>query len=377
MRLLFLSFIPIIRYIGGMQKVTDGLIVELKKRGYEPSVLYYEKRNIPSDYVFSCPNLYLKTVNRSWDEILKEWGNVLETIKPDVIISLNHNEKALRFLKNTPDSIKRVTFNHLQPFPGLEYTRQTSKVMRPIQLKQRVLKWTGVMFPYLLTKYYVRHERNLISQIIACSDMYGVLTDGYKDRIARFYPEVPKEKLFSIPNPNPFWDDEYQVAPKENVLLFLGRLSNMPKNLISFARVWKYLEKKNPEWKALVVGKGSALQSVKNYCEQQQLKNIFFEGRHQDVASYYRRAKIVCVTSFFESWNMSIIEGMNYGCVPVAYHSYEATKELIKDHVNGLLVTPFDEKEMADKIQELIDNNQLMSTLSVNSIMKSKEYSLP
>ena len=360
-----------------MQKVTDSTIVEFKKRGHESHVVYYEKRNIPADYVFSCTHHFIKTANRSWDIILTEWKNVLEKVQPDVIISLNHNKKALQFLKNTPSSIKRVTFNHLQPFPGLEYTRQTSMVMRPKSLSHFLLKWTGVLFPYVLAKYYERHEKKIISQTIACCDLYGVLTDGYIERIVKYYPQAPREKLFSIPNPNPFWDDVYQPAPKENVLLFLGRLSNMPKNLISFARVWKRLEKNNPGWKALVVGNGSAAKSVERYCKEQKLKNIFFEGRHQDVIPYYKRSKIVCVTSFFESWNMSIVEGMNYGCIPVAYHSYEATDELIKDHVNGLLIMPFDEKEMADKIQDLIDNSSLMSELNNNALKKAKEYSLP
>ncbi len=340
-------------------------------------VVYYEKRAIPSDYQFTCPHHYIKTVRRPWDEILSEWRNVIEETRPDIIISLNHNEKALQFLKNTPSAIKRVTFNHLQPFPGLDHLRSASKVIRARRLSHRILKWTGIIFPQLLSKYYVWHEKGIISKTIECCDLYGVLTDGYIDRIARYYPHVPKEKLFSIPNPNPFWDEEYQIAPKENIILFLGRLSNMPKNLISFARVWKRLESNNPDWKALVVGQGSAAEPVKRFCKEQKLSNIFFEGHHQDVATYYKRAKVVCVTSFFESWNMSIIEGMNYGCVPVAYHSYEGTEELIKDGVNGFLITPFDEKEMADKIQRLIDDEKMMSALSRNAIEKTKGYALP
>lgn len=353
------------------------MIVEFKKRGHESYVVYYEKRNIPVDYVFSCTNHYIKTVNRTWDNILVEWRDVLEKVQPDVIISLNHNKKALQFLKNTPSSIKRVTFNHLQPFPGIEYTRQTSMVMRPKSLSHFLLKWTGVLFPYVLAKYYERHEKKIFSQTIACCDLYGVLTDGYIERIVKYYPQVPREKLFCIPNPNPFWNDKNQISPKENIILFIGRLSNMPKNPMSFLRVWKRLENKNPEWKALIVGSGSATKSMKRYCEQQQLKNISFEGRQEDVASYYKRSKIVCVTSFFESWNMSIVEGMNYGCVPVVYHSYEATRELINDHVNGLLIKPFDEKEMVKKIQGLIDNEKLMTSLSRHAVEKVKAYALP
>ena len=376
MNIVFLSFIPFIRHFGGMQKVTDSIVVELMKRGHKVSVIYYEARKIPDGYEFSCKNQYIKTVDRPWDEIIAEWKQLLNDAHTNIVVSLNHNEKALRFLKCTPSPIKRISFNHLQPFPGVEYVKQTSLVMQPTNLKYQILKWAGILFPYPVSKYYEHQERDIITKTIDNSDLYGVLTKGYIERIAKYVPKVNKEKLFSIPNPNPLESEAYIPEPKENILLYLGRLSNVPKNLIGFIRVWQRLEKKNPDWKALVVGTGPIETFIKNYCHEQGIPRIYFEGSQRDVIPYYKKAKIVCVTSFYESWNMSLTEGMSFGCVPVAFRSYEATQEIITDNVNGLLITPFDEEEMSSKIQNLMDDDVYYSKLSHNALEKSKGYAL-
>ena len=62
--------------------------------------------------------------------------------------------------------------------------------------------------------------------------------------------------------------------------------------------------------------------------------------------------------------------------MPVAFSSYEATGAMIDDGVNGLLVTPFDEREMAEKIQQLINDPETWSRMSREAKEKSARYSI-
>ena len=378
MRILFLSFIPIIRYVGGMQKVTDCIISELIRRGHQVIVVYYEKRKIPVDFQFPCQHYYLNTTEVPLSKCLPEWGKILDQFKPDCIINTSsYMQKSCFLLKNTPKEIQKITVNHLQPFPGIEHTKVSHQYLVAKSIKYKIVKSVAKYAPNLLGKYYVRTEKKLFKDIINCSDKYCVLSKGYIDRIIKYCPSVDRNKLFSIPNPNPYWDENCLLEKKQNIILYVGRLSNFPKNLISFVRIWQKLEKLNLGWKAVVVGTGPILNQTKSYCEKNHIGHISFEGQKRNVQDYYKMSKIICVTSFFESWNMSLVEGMNYGCVPVAYHSYEATYDIIDDHKNGLLITPFSEKEMVDKIQSLIENPNSLYEMSLNAVNKAKEFSTP
>ena len=52
--------------------------------------------------------------------------------------------------------------------------------------------------------------------------------------------------------------------------------------------------------------------------------------------------------------------------VPIAFGSYESIYDIIKDGKNGFVIKPFDIKEFAQKIELLIDNEQLLETMANN-----------
>ena len=240
MRILFLSFIPIIRYVGGMQKVTDCIISELTSRGHEVIVVYFERRNIPTDYQFSCQHYYIDTTEEPLRQCLPEWMKILGDFKPDCIINTSsYMKKSCFLLKNSPKEIQKITVNHLQPFSGIEHTKVSHQFLGAKSIKYKIVKSIAKYAPNLLGKYYVRTEKKLFTDIINCSDKYCVLSKGYIDRIMKYCPSVDRKKLFSIPNPNPYWEENGFLEKKQNIILYVGRLSNFPKNLISFVRIWQ------------------------------------------------------------------------------------------------------------------------------------------
>ncbi len=375
MRITFLCFIPILRDIGGIQKVTDSLTLELQRRGHEVSYVHYEWRKIPEGYQFSAPQHYIDTRSGSSEQWVSEYRALLGTLRSEVVVCLSNDAKAVLFLSHTPEGVGRVAVNHLQPFAGFEHVRVSSREIKASSLRNAVLKYGGMWCPSLLRAWMARGERRLIGGLIDASDRYVVLCEPYIDRIASRMA-VDRTKMCVIPNPSPYSHEVYDGGEREHVLLYLGRLSNYPKNLVAFIRVWQRLEEANPGWRAMVVGSSGILQQMKDFVEKLGLKRLTFEGHQRDVRRYYRMASIVCVTSFFEAWNMSLIEGQSFGCVPVAFSSYEATGAMIDDGVNGLLVTPFDEREMAEKIQQLINDPETWSRMSREAKEKSARYSI-
>lgn len=68
-------------------------------------------------------------------------------------------------------------------------------------------------------------------------------------------PDISSRKLAAIGNPNTFVP-KHEVGTKENLIICVARLSEVPKNVRDFILVWQQLYKDNPKWKAIIVGDG-------------------------------------------------------------------------------------------------------------------------
>lgn len=80
---------------------------------------------------------------------------------------------------------------------------------------------------------------------------------------------------------------------------------------------------------------------------------------------------IMLVTSRYEGFCLSMVEGMSQGIIPVAF-PVGVAPEIIKNGVNGYLVDS--EKEMTEKIQLILDNDTLRKKLSIGALESSKQF---
>lgn len=68
-----------------------------------------------------------------------------------------------------------------------------------------------------------------------------------------------------------------------------------------------------------------------------------------------------------------VIEAMMAG-LPIITTNFKSIPDLVEHNVNGLLVTPNKPQELADAIQLMVDNAELMKTLKLQSEVKGKKY---
>ena len=45
------------------------------------------------------------------------------------------------------------------------------------------------------------------------------------------------------------------------------------------------------------------------------------------------------MTSSFEGWGLTLTEAQQYGCVPLAFHSFASLTDIITDKVNGFAIS--------------------------------------
>ena len=181
-----------------------------------------------------------------------------------------------------------------------------------------------------------------------------------------------KYKIANIPNGVDFeYLDRrniyYDFNEKENIILNVARLGTEEKNtpmlLEAFAKI-KNVEKN--EWKLVLVGsiEEEFKSYINNFFEQNPhlKKDIIFKGEITDrkkLFEEYKKAKIFCLTSNFESFAFALIEAASLGDVIVST-DVGIVKEIICKN-NGEIVEKNNIKDLADKLQKLMNDRELES----------------
>ncbi len=113
---------------------------------------------------------------------------------------------------------------------------------------------------------------------------------------------------------------------------------------------------------------------LKEMAHKLNLKNISFEG-FQEPEPYYARSSLFCLTSTFEGFGLVLAEAMQHGCVPLAFDSYPAARDIILPGKTGELIQPFNEQEYANKLISLAANPDDLGILAENAREHIKAFS--
>ncbi len=373
MNILFLFHSEIIPHKGGVQRVTDILAKELIKRGHLVIFLSTSKSNdIYNSY--SGFQEYALGYKKDKDMCLKQYLHVLDKHKINVVINQEANKESLFLLKNTPKCIKTITVFHNRPFSLVNYERRVKRDLQTNNYLQKLFKYFSIAFPFLYRYYYIKQNVNLFKESEQYSDKICLLSSRFFKRVKDFV-DINDAKLVAISNPNTFTKINLN-ATKENLILYIGRLCETPKNVKDFISVWNILQQKNPEWEAKIVGDGPDRTFLESYAKKIKCKRLTFEGSRPNVEDYYTRARFVCLTSIYEGWGMVLTEGMAYGCIPCTYDTYETAHDIIDNHKCGLITSPLKPIDMANKIQQIIDNPKQMECFSKRATQKVNQFSV-
>jgi glycosyltransferase involved in cell wall biosynthesis len=209
----------------------------------------------------------------------------------------------------------------------------------------------------------------------ATSNAYTVLCQPYKMEMASSLGLSPdKSHIYAIENPeSPVQTVNYD---KEKIVLFCGRFENWSKRIDRLLRIWSKVQDRMPEWRLVLVGDGEDWQWLRQMALDMSLERVSFEGRTNDVASYYRRASVVALTSETEGWPLALTEAQAQGCICVAFGCTSGVKEVLSpDGECGFVVPAFDEQKFADTLCTIAGMDE-ESRLRIrrNSVARRLEY---
>lgn len=143
---------------------------------------------------------------------------------------------------------------------------------------------------------------------------------------------------------------------------FAGRLEPQ-KNLSSLISVADILKKKNLSFQIKIAGDGSLREQLEQEVHARNLDDfVKFVGFQANLSDFYASLDLFVLPSLWEGFGYVLAEAMTYNLPLIAYN-VSSNPELICDGKNGFLIPLHNTELFAEKIMELIANEQLCNEM--------------
>lgn len=330
---------------GGIERVLTILLEDLCEK-YEIILLTNEKGNdcyeIPSNVT------YIK-LNRPIDSNLKnEIATICDLLSIDVFVG---NQNMIYNLLDTYELlnklyIKTIVFNHANYFLPL---------------------WDESLYKIFSKRLDVYPQVSAVT---------WPNSFGYS-----IYNNISDNGVL-IHNPATY-DVKKNVNKSKNIILCVGRFDDTIKRIDRILHVFKILLKKNPDAILYLVGTYNLdikVPSNNRYTIRQLLlkynipnNNIKWFGEQKDVSKFYKEATVNILASDSEGFGMVLVEALCFG-VPSVIQKIPGLDDIIENGINGYIVEQDEDEKMAESINNLLKNKDLLKKMQINSLKKAKDF---
>lgn len=132
---------------------------------------------------------------------------------------------------------------------------------------------------------------------------------------------------------------------------------------------WKSV---NKEYELVIIGGGILEKEYLDFIEEHNLKNVKILGykSKEDIKQYYKAADVFVLPTREDIWGLVINEAMANGLPIITTDKCIAGIELIENGKNGFIIKANDSNELSDRIIEVINDEKVLRTMSINNIKK-------
>lgn len=218
--------------------------------------------------------------------------------------------------------------------------------------------WNSKFFPYI-RKYATKY-----------SNAFVVLTERDKKN----YIDNLKIKKPIYVVPNPIEKNDYKYSVESKTIISAGHL--IPLKGYDFAiKSAANLFEKHTDWKWVIFGEGPEREKLEKMVRDNGLENnVFLPGATENLSDEYKKSAIYVMTSEMEGLPMVLLEAKSYGLPLVSFDIMTGPSDIIRDGVNGYLVSYGDVEELTEKIAKLIDSDELRMNFSSNASLDMEKF---
>ena len=327
---------------GGIETVTRTLANEMVRRGNQVYVLYTEYFSPSSSGVFVDNRIIGKLIPDvsccSKEKMFRQGSAFIKALNEeehfDVIINQCYPTWTSEVLKDLYGHVKVIECLHMLLYGPSRYKR---------------LKWKGwdlkmrLCGPWIFHRVEKKHKSEVIEREFQYVDKFVLLAESYVKEYEKIRgTKYTQGKLTYMHNPlaQSVTMSDKDFTNKEDVVLCVSRMQEDMKRISYMIEFWKMIEKDSSfdNWRFDILGDGPSLGGYIEMVRNMGLKRVSFWG-WQNPDIYYKRSKILLMTSAFEGLPMTIPEAQQYGVVPIVLNTFSSVHELIVDGYNGRIAS--------------------------------------
>ncbi len=199
------------------------------------------------------------------------------------------------------------------------------------------------------------------------------------DYVVFVSPQASKEWQLSnskiIPNPLSF--SVFDKAALTNKKAMAVCLNPYVKGLDRLLLIWSKLIKNHSDWTLDIYGNWAVNSEYLKLAQDLKLaENVNFLEPIADIQNSYNQASIFLMTSRSEAFPMVLLEALTSGVPCIAYDCPSGPRAIIEQEINGFLIENGNSDAFVEKIELLIQNENLRIQMGINAQESVKKYEI-
>ncbi len=208
------------------------------------------------------------------------------------------------------------------------------------------------------------------------SDHVIAITEDLKSKIID--AGFPKGKVFKLNNPiilNRDTTSDFKEFLDPPTIGFIGRFVHK-KGIHILVDAIKQLQEKNINIKAVFAGNGGEKKNITNQIKSAGLENVIkLIGWVDDKKTFFSSIDMLVIPSLHEPFGVVVLEGLAHS-KPIIATKSEGPSEILHDGIDGILVETNSSDEIADAIEDLINNRKKARKIAVNGRKEVGNYDI-
>ncbi len=363
--------------IGGVERVSSILASEFIKLGHQVFFIACKTSSFSGDYIPSAPQKILQdSAAYNSEKNIEELYKFLGENKIDIVINQAGNIKDFSLLcfkaAEKYKKAKVISVIHIDPINQFKHLLDLTTSILPSKKNYKNIARL-ILLPYRLIKMYLS-ESNLYDFVYLNSDALVLLSNKFKKDFKKITRLNSYSKLEAISNPFPFdIISNKNNNIKEKKILYVGRLDYQHKRTDRVIAIWAKLAPDFPDWSLDIVGDGPIKEELMKFVKANNIERVNFMD-FADPIDYYKKSRVLCMTSTFEGFGMVLIESAYYGCIPIAFKSFSSLTDIIEHGISGYMIKPYCLSEYEQKLRLLMSNNELQNTIRLETLNIPKKF---
>lgn len=140
---------------------------------------------------------------------------------------------------------------------------------------------------------------------------------------------------------------------------------------------WEQVSRKHPSWTLRIYGDGGLREAYQEKINRLNLtRTCILEHTVPNITEKYCESSIFVLSSRFEGFGMVITEAMACGIPVVSFACPCGPRDIISDGIDGLLVESGNTIELAEKINILIEDEEMRKQMGKQARINSERFSM-